>query len=339
MRKILVSGVGAAALIGGGTAFAQSNQSDVTQSGAGAVATVLQDGSNDRSSITQTGGGTVDVGQTGLKGSTSTVTTSADDRPPESKVTIRQSDTGVAAAATGQANVSTVVQDNVNGFGATGTGSTVDVTQVHDAAGAGQNASYVMQGRNAVSGQVTVSQTGGENISYYSSTTSTDNDADIRQSGVGNNSTVLQNFQGGGAYARVDQTNAAGGAVNTAYIEQVSGGYSTSPAQFAYGADAEIVQNGSDNSSSIVQTGYSATMAQGNTAFNSQTGDSHLSTINQGGIDNSAMVLQSGFDNSSSVLQGGNANIATVDQSSSGNVSAIDQSGNNNTATVTQGGM
>ena len=335
MRKFLFGGIAAAALLSA-PAYAQSNQSDVTQSGTGAIATVSQDGANDRSSITQSGGGTVDVGQTGVMGSTSTVTTSADDRPPESKVTIRQSDTGLAAAATGQANVSTVVQDNVNGFGTTGTGSTVDVTQVHDASGAGQNASYVMQGRNAVSGQVRVSQAGGENISYYSSTTSTDNDADITQRGVGNNSTVLQNFQGGGAYARVDQTNAAGGAVNTAYIEQVSAGFSTSPAQFAYGADAEIVQNGADNSSSIVQTGYSATMAQGNTAFNSQTGDSHLSTINQGGIDNSATVLQSGFDNTSSVLQGGNANVATVTQGASGNVSAIDQSGNNNTATVTQ---
>lgn len=336
MRKFIISGVAAAALLSGGAAYAQSNQSDVTQSGAGAVATVLQDGANDRSAITQTGGGTVDVRQTGVKGSTSTVTTGADDRPPESKVTIRQSDTGGAAAATGQANVSTVVQDNVNGFGTTGTGSTVDVTQVHNAAGFGQNSSYVMQGRNAVSGQVRVNQTGGENISYYSSTTSTDNDADITQSGVGNNSTVLQNFQGGGAYANVNQTN-GGGAVNTAYIEQVSGGYSTSPAQFAYGARAEIVQDGSDNSSSIVQTGYSATMAQGNTASNSQMGDSHLSTINQGGIDNDATVLQSGFDNSSSVLQGGNANVASVSQGSSGNMSAIDQSGNSNTATVTQG--
>ena len=336
MRKLLYVGAAAAALLSA-PAFAQSNQSDVTQSGSGAVATVLQDGANDRSSINQTSGGTVDVHQTGIKGSTSTVSTGADDRPPESKVTIRQSDTGVADAATGQANVSTVVQDNVNGFGTTGTGSTVDVTQVHNAAGAGQNSSYVMQGRNAVSGQVTVNQSGGENISYYASTTSTDNDADIKQTGVGNNSTVLQNFQGGGAYARVDQTNAAGGAVNSAYIEQVSAGFSTDPAQFAYGADAEIVQNGSDNSSSIVQTGYSATMAQGNTASNSQIGDSHWSSINQGGIDNTAIVNQSGFDNTSSVSQGGNANIATVVQGSSGNVSSVNQSGNSNTATVTQG--
>lgn len=336
MRRILISSVAAAAFLASGTAYAQSNQSDLTQTGAGAVATVLQDGANDRSSITQSGGGTVDVHQTGVKGSSSTVTTGADDRPPESTVTIRQTDDGTTSATTGQANVSTVVQDNVNGFGATGTGSTVDVTQIHNAAGAGQNASYVMQGRNAVSGQVRVRQEGGENISYYASTTSTDNDADITQNGVGNNSTVLQNFQGGGAYASVDQNN-PGGAVNTAYIEQVSDGFSVSPAEFAYGAEARIVQNGSDNSSSIVQTGYSETMAQGNYAYNSQSGDSHVSNVRQDGIDNSAIVIQAGFDNSSSVQQGGNANIATVTQGSTGNVSAINQSGNGNTATVTQG--
>jgi trimeric autotransporter adhesin len=336
MRKILISGVAAAALLSGGTAYAQSNQSDLTQTGAGAVATVLQDGANDHSTVSQSGGGTVDIHQTGVKGSTSTVTTSADDRPPESTVTVRQTDDGSSAAGTHQANVSTVVQSNVNGFGLSGTGSTVDVTQIHSAAGAGQNASYVMQGVNAVSGQVNVRQEGGENISYYASTTSTDNDADIDQSGVGNNSTVLQNFQGGGAYASVNQTN-GGGAVNTAYVEQVSDGFSASPAEFAYGAEARIIQNGSDNSSSIIQTGFSATTAQGNFASNTQQGDGHLSTISQSGIDNTANVVQTGFDNSSSVLQSGNSNIATVSQSSSGNISAIDQSGNNNTATVTQG--
>ena len=336
MHKILMRGVAVAALLSGSSAYAQSNQSNVTQSGSGAVATVLQDGANDRSTITQTSGGTVDVRQTGMKGSTSTVTTGADDRPPESTVTIRQSDDGSAAVSTGQANVSTVVQDNVNGFGTTGTGSTVDVTQIHNAAGAGQNSSYVMQGRNAVSGQVNVRQEGGENISYYASNTSTDNDADIDQDGVGNSSTVLQNFQGGAAYARVDQSNPGAG-VNTAYIEQVSDGFSATPAEFAYGADAEIVQNGSNNNSSIVQTGYSATAATGNTAFNSQSGDGHDSAIRQDGIDNSATVIQSAADNASVVLQGGNGNGANVTQSSIGNVSSVDQGGNGNVASVTQG--
>lgn len=335
MKKLLLAGISALAITSA-SAFAQDNSSNVNQTGTGAVATVTQDGANDVSAITQTGGGTVTVHQTGVNGSTSTVNTSADDRPPESTVTVTQSDTGGAAAPIGQSNVSTVVQDNVNGFGLTGTGSTVDVTQVHNAPGAGQNSSYVQQGRNAVSGQVTVNQTGGENLSYYSSTTSTDNDAVINQTGVGNNSVVLQDFQGGAALATVTQNN-AGGPVNSAFIDQVSDGFSASPPEFAFGAEAHITQDGSGNSSSIVQTGYSDMMSLGNYAENDQTGDGHSSAITQGGIDNFASVSQSGLGNWSSVDQGGNANSAIVNQSSNNNVSSVSQGGNNNAATVTQG--
>jgi len=335
MKKILLAGISALAITSA-SAFAQDNSSNVNQTGDGAVATVTQDGANDRSSVSQSGGGTVTIHQTGVQGSTSTVTTSADDRPPESTVTVTQSDTGGSTAGTGQANVSTVVQDNVNGFGLTGTGSTVDVTQVHNAAGTGQNSSYVQQGRNAVSGQVTVNQTGGENISYYSSTTSTDNDAVINQTGVGNNSIVLQDFQGGAALATVTQNN-AGGPVNSAYIDQVSEGFAAAPPEFAYGAEAHISQDGSGNSSSIVQLGYSDTMSLGNYAENTQTGDNHVSAITQGGIDNYASVVQSGTGNLSAVDQGGNANSAIVTQSSDYNSSTVSQGGNGNAATVTQG--
>lgn len=335
MKKLLLAGISALAITSA-SAFAQDNSSSVNQTGDGAVATVTQDGANDRSSVSQSGGGTVTIHQTGVQGSTSTVTTSADDRPPESTVTVTQSDTGGSTAGTGQANVSTVVQDNVNGFGLTGTGSTVDVTQVHNAAGTGQNSSYVQQGRNAVSGQVTVNQNGGENISYYSSTTSTDNDALINQTGVGNNSVVLQDFQGGAALATVTQNN-AGGPVNSAYVDQVSDGFAATPAEFAYGAEAHINQDGSGNSSSIVQSGFSTTVAAGNYAENDQTGDGHSSSILQGGIDNFASVTQSGLGNWSSVDQAGSANSAIVNQSSNANVSTVSQGGNNNAATVTQG--
>lgn len=338
MRKSFLAGASAVALVTSGGAIAQSNNSSVTQTGSGAVATVTQDGANDESTITQSSGGTVTVHQTGNRGSTSTVTTGADDRPPESTVTVRQTDTGGSTAAIGESNISTVIQDNVNGFGETGTGSTVDVTQVHNAAGTGQNSSYVQQGRNAVSGQVTVNQEGGENISDYSSFTSFDNDAVINQAGVGNSSIVNQNFQARGAYASVNQVNASGGGVNTAYIDQISDGYAATPAEFARGAEAHVDQNGSNNDSSIVQTGYSETMAQGNYAESGQVGDGHTSSITQGGVDNFASVMQSGVDNWSSVDQSGNANSATVTQSSSGNVSTVSQGGSGNVATVTQGG-
>lgn len=335
MKKLLLAGISAIAFAAA-PAAAQNNMSSVDQTGSGAIATVTQDGANDRSTVTQTSGGTVTVQQTGVQGSTSTVTTGADDRPPESTVTIRQTDTGGAVAGTSEANVSTVIQDNVNGFGETGTGSTVSVTQHHNIAGTEQNSSYVQQGRNAVSGQVSVSQVGGDNSSYYSSFTSFDNDADIDQSGEGNNSTVLQNFQARGAYASVSQ-HGTGGGDNDAFIEQVSDGYAAVPAEFARGADAIISQNGSGNSSSISQTGYSELMSQGNYALNVQTGDDDISSIDQGGIDNEALVHQSGTGNWSMVDQGGNNNSAHVTQTTDGNMSSVIQSGSGNSATVTQG--
>src|SRR3546814_12457469 len=98
MNRILLTGASVAALLVAAPALAQNNDSDVTQSGSGAVATVDQTGANDVSDITQTGGGTVNVNQAGVTGSTSTVTTSADDRPPESTVTLTQSDAGYRSA-------------------------------------------------------------------------------------------------------------------------------------------------------------------------------------------------------------------------------------------------
>src|SRR3546814_652223 len=264
MNRILLTGASVAALLVAAPALAQNNDSDVTQSGSGAVATVDQTGANDVSDITQTGGGTVNVNQDGVTGSTSTVTTSADDRPPESTVDVTQSDDGSSSAGTSQANVSTVIQDNVNGFGLSGTGSTVSVTQTHNAAGAGQNDSYVQQGRNAVSGQVTVDQMGGENVSDYVSTTSTDNDADILQSGTQNTSSVVQNFQNGGARATVNQTGTGG--TNNVYIEQVSAGFATTPVEFAVGAAASATQHGSLNRSSISHPDFCETTTTPNFA-------------------------------------------------------------------------
>ena len=335
MRILFLASASLAALMAT-PAAAQSNISSVSQTGTGAIATVTQKGKNDRSTIAQGGGGTVTVDQTGIKGSTSTVTTSADDRPPESTVTVTQSDTGGADAATGQANLSTVIQDNVNGFGATGSGSTVAVTQVHNAAGAGKNSSYVQQGRNATSGQVTVNQAGGENNAYYVSVTSNDNDGFINQTGVGNDTVMIQNFQGRGALASVTQNNDGGG-LNVAYVEQVSAGFSANPAQFALGAEARIVQDGSRNFSRVIQSGYSELMTLGNVAENTQLGDDLSSSITQSGVDNLARVNQSGVGNSSNVEQGGNGNTANVSQSTNGNASTVLQGGNNNFASVTQG--
>src|SRR3546814_19241348 len=128
MNRILLTGASVAALLVAAPALAQNNDSDVTQSGSGAVATVDQTGANDVSDITQTGGGTVNVNQDGVTGSTSTVPTSADDRPPERTVAVTQSAARSRSPGTSQANVSTVIQDNVTGFGLSRPGPTVSAT-------------------------------------------------------------------------------------------------------------------------------------------------------------------------------------------------------------------
>jgi hypothetical protein len=286
--------------------------------------------------VTQTGGGTVTVDQSGSVGSTSNVTTSADDRPPESTVSVTQTDDGSGGTASGEANIATVVQDNVNGFGETGTGSTVSVDQNKNRVGASNFAS-VQQGRNAVSGQVDIDQEGADNSAIYSAFTSTDNDAFIDQVGVNNSAIVSQNFQAGSAIADVMQTNTSGLSENKVTIEQASAGFSADPAQFARGAEAYAVQDGTGNTSTIRQTGFSASSSAANYASSTQNGDDHTSLIEQSGTDASAIVNQFGDHNSSTVLQSGVGNTATVTQNSDNNLSTVTQSGSGNTATVTQG--
>jgi hypothetical protein len=214
-------------------------------------------------------------------------------------------------------------------------GSSVEVNQTHNIVGEESNSSYVRQGRNASNGDVVVSQNGGDNVSNYTSTTSTDNDALITQTGSNNNSDVQQDFQNGGARVGVSQNN-AGGADNNVFIDQISAGFSASPPQFAVAAEAYATQNGSGNSSTISQTGYSTTAATSNYASSNQLGDNNRSSILQPGFDNTATVSQTGSGHESDILQSGNGNTASVIQTSAGNVSGIIQSGNNNVASVTQ---
>lgn len=305
--------------------------SRVTQSGSEAAATVNQSGSNSDSTITQLSGGEVTVNQSGSRGSISTVTTEADSNlaPPANTVLVNQTDTGTGP--TGQANASTVIQDNVN------LGSSVIVDQTHNVAGEEQNSSFVRQGRNASNGDVSISQNGGDNVSNYTSTTATDNDANVVQTGVNNNSDVQQDFQNGGALATVNQ-NGTGGADNSVFIDQISAGFSTPSPQFALGASASATQNGSGNTSTISQTGYADTAIEANLASSIQNGDMNTSTIGQSGVDNIATLTQTGSMHTSTILQAGDANTATVSQTGYGNSSTVNQNGTNSTAMVTQSG-
>src|SRR3546814_19807200 len=86
MNRILLTGASVAALLVAAPALAQNNDSDVTQSGSGAVATVDQTGATDVSDIPQTGGGPAKVNQDGVTVSTSTATPSPAHPPPERTV-------------------------------------------------------------------------------------------------------------------------------------------------------------------------------------------------------------------------------------------------------------
>lgn len=330
MKKSIYTGVSALALLVAAPALAQNNQSVIDQSGNNAAATVTQSGANSISDVEQLSGGVVNVTQSGSTGSTSNVKTEADSAlaPPANTVDVTQTDAGTGPA-TSQANVSDVIQDNVN------LGSSVSVDQTHNIAGEERNYSNVRQGRNASNGDVVVDQNGGDNVSNYTSTTSTDNDATIVQTGSNNNSDVQQDFQNGGARVDVSQNN-AGGADNDVFIDQISAGFATTPVQFAIGAEAVALQDGSGNSSTISQTGYAATASVSNYASSSQIGDDLTSTIGQSGYDNTAVAEQTGFDNESTILQPGNGNTALVGQGLNGNVSNVNQTGNGNNVSVGQ---
>lgn len=305
MNRIILASVSAIALLTGSAALAD----------------------NSNSSINQISGGSVTVNQSGPIGSTSSVTTEADANLGPNTVSVTQADNGTANTGPGQANVSTVIQDNVN------LGTTATVNQAHNAGGYGQNSSYIRQGRNASNGDVTVRQTGGENTSTYVSTTSTDNIGDVAQSGVRNSSYVQQDFQNG-AQAYVNQIG--NGGPNSVSIQQLSAGFSANPPEFAAGSFAQATQSGDNLTSNILQTGYTDPAAEGNFARSNQAGNDQFSSISQSGINGSADVYQSGAGHDSIVSQAGDGNTALVVQQDSTNYSSITQDGTNDYAEVRQ---
>lgn len=345
MKKTFFAGASIAALIAAAPALALgNNESTVTQSGTNARATVNQTGANSNSEITQTIGGAVTVTQGGTTGSESDVTTSAhaDPTPPAvdnrggNTVEVKQSDSGVGGTAAGQANKSVVNQVTVN------LGSSVLVEQSKTLAGA-QNYSFVQQGNNASNGDVIVRQTGAANVSNYYSTTSTDNDATITQTGLDNDSFVQQDFQIGSAVATVSQIG-SGGDVNQVIIQQIADGFADAPPSFGNNALASASQDGAGNFAAIYQSpSQSFTSELDSTegdASSTQVGDNNVSGIGQFSSNGFARVAQRGTANDQLLNQFGTDNTAYVTQDNTGggmgNRSGIAQYGDDAYAEVTQ---
>ena len=227
---------------------------------------------------------------------------------------------------------------------------------------------------------VDVDQTGDDNFSFVTQDTSATNtvpvSATVLQEGInslaeidqignaaGGTATIQQDSLTDFSFAEIEQTGAAGGAANTATIDQ-DGGFLNSAAIVqgrtttfdgspftpagvetnSTGGSATIDQIGDFNQGSIIQGGstQTATITQdsevapmlGNLALTIQ-GSFGGSSLNR------AFTDQTGDGNSSEIYQndtttGGN-NLADVDQfGSDGNFSRITQNGSDHSATVTQ---
>lgn len=126
------------------------------------------------------------------------------------------------------------------------------------------------------------------------------------------------------------------GAFNDASIIQISDGNRVLTNQQGTSLSANVTQGGDGgNTSTVTQTGTGVAALLNADVL--QEGADNTSTINQGGTNQTSDVTQLGEDNLSDIIQTGSGHTATVSQSSDLNQSFINQAGAGHSATVTQG--
>jgi hypothetical protein len=278
------------------------NASQVIQS-ADATATVNQTGGYNHSFVTQNAAATANVTQGGIDnkavieqfaGADNAGATIIQDEEgatvpgyPSNDARITQSaDATGTITQTGDNNVSTIEQLASSGNS--------EATSTQNGAG---NRSDIKQ-----IGSTTfafVEQIGASNVSTITQDTANQHDANVRQEGAGNYSSIYQRGTLGNAG---DESNVG------------------------------VNQTGDRNSSTIEQSGVTYVSASV-----TQTGDDNFSTLDQNGKFLEADLTQVGNGNYSDIIQRGEHNSATVNQYGNDNVSHVDQSGSGNTATVIQG--
>ncbi len=309
-----ITAIGVASLALASPAFAQSNDSTVTQTGEDNEANVTQAGSDNSSTITQDG----------------TLRPAASADGVSNRATVGQRGTGgisevdqtgdngafVTQATTSQDVLSTIIQENAGG-------------------GAINVASAIQRGLGGGEGSLTgsiIEQTGNAGRARVRQEVGTvDADSVLTQSGLREFAEVFQIE--GAALSGVDQSG-------TDLLAEVYQSGDNLSVIFQSGADNSIGvrQDGEGNFSGITQGGSDNTIgtpAYDNAALG--TGDAELGVFQLGDF-NESQILQTGTNGDIDVVQDGDDNLSDIEQS--GNMSTIEvtQDGAEgfNTAVVTQ---
>jgi len=130
------------------------------------------------------------------------------------------------------------------------------------------------------------------------------------------------------------------------FVEQIGDGNAATFSQSASDQNAELRQDGNDNTTDVTQTGDGAHFAG-----IEQTGNDNITGVSQSGsAQNVAVLSQTGDANTAllsqndnglsgsgaAITQNGSGNLATLTQDGSGNQAVLAQTGDNNTMTATQ---
>ncbi|MCX9148598.1 hypothetical protein [Erythrobacter sp. WG] len=246
----------------------------------------------------------------------------------------------------GSDNTSDIVQGGAgNGVGTTGSAGVIQLSDDNTATirqagglqdafveqkGGDFNTAAINQGANSATDHTAaIRQDGGANT------------ADILQRGFNQRATITQigdDNSGSGTFAfgaQIIQGDSLG-RDNEATITQLSDGNRALVNQQGRTLAANVTQGGNGgNTSTVIQNGNGGAVLLNADVL--QNGADNTSLVNQGGSDQTASVDQLGEENLSQILQTGSGHTASVTQNSDLNQSQINQAGTGHTASVTQG--
>ena len=339
MKKLISSLVVACALT---TAFAQNNNTTLSQNGTGnnssstqsgqlQQADILQNGTGNKSTTTQTGQfqQNVNIIQLGDNNEAISHQDNAAGNGNFVKITQNTTTTGGNLARVDQSgqnmNATILQQGNATNskaivvqrgpqsgfnFGAAGDGQRAFITQTNG----NNNQAYITQESDYGHGQF--------------------NTATIDQSGGSNNLATINQLMSVGYNEVATITQVGSG--NTGLIQQEN--------YYASAETATLTQTGSDNRGYLRQDIQSATYVVNNVITATQTGDRNLLDIRQGnGSGNTATLKQLGSDNviaglgmNPIALQSGDNNTLNITQNQNFNTAHVSQVGTGNTGNITQ---
>ena len=302
-----------------GSAFAQSNEADVTQNGNGSSATIEQQGSSQEAVVVQNSlfgtGHTADVTQSG--------------------------DANLADVSQGQANAEAYIRQSGTENVAKSQQSGYNVLNIEQVGNRN-----VLEGRTADSRAFQKNGTGifADDANFLN--VSQDGDDNVASVWQEHHASGVISQMGDGHYGMIYQTGAPGGAINAASISQTGSGHVAEISQVGDGNDASIDQSLSIHAglATTSQTGDANSASQTQNGNQFQVGS--YAMIDQVGVGNTATQIQNVWGHPGlrivDVEQRGEGNTAFQDQRHAGGGGDVElialQIGDNNSVEQIQSG-